>query len=589
MNAPRFTFAVIADTHLNPEDGVSGSPWRSNGLANQRARWAVAALNADRPAFVIHLGDMVHPIPAQPGFLPAAERFNAIFAHLDAPLHLIPGNHDIGDKPGEWMPAHTVTAAALSSYTDAFGPLWSTFDHDGCRFILHCNPICGADLEADSEQWRWLERTLTDAAGRRVFFMTHYPLFLTSADEPEHYDNLGPAPRARLQALLLAHGVEAVFAAHVHTIFHTRLGTQADAPFQHVAPTLSALRLDYSHLFPTPPAPQDEFGRNDSAKLGYYLVDVFDDAYRIRLRRSDGAVLDTWPPQKAPDALATYREPLADRPIGVDMRQGWAQPLAIPYTGVVDEFRRKYVHNDYLITALQEAGLRDLRVPMDDALDPLTRKRMADLRALGHRFQAFTIDPPDAAAIRALTQTPLVDRLEVIARPEGLAGRVETWRMALQDTSITLLASPLWTSADTASHGATYTHGILHGFAVGDHQAIAKHLEGTANGVVVRIGPHADPAEAIAELPEAIDGELVLYLTLTSANPAHIADDDAHQKARALAALKAVRALPYRAIVLFDTFQDFDRGYYPRNGLYDGRFNPRPLGLALAKADLDSL
>jgi hypothetical protein len=31
----------------------------------------------------------------------------------------------------------------------------------------------------------------------------------------------------------------------------------------------------------------------------------------------------------------------------------------------------------------------------------------------------------------------------------------------------------------------------------------------------------------------------------------------------------------------FDTFMDVDRGYFPRNGLIDRRYDPRPAGLAL--------
>ena len=274
MTRAGFTFAVIADTHLNPVDGESGSPWKSNALANDRARWAVAALNADKPAFVLHLGDMVHPVPAQQSYSVAAQKFHSIFGVLKAPLHTLPGNHDIGDKPGDWMPAHIVTPEALESYREAFGPLWSAFDHEGCRFILHCNPILGSGLAEDAAQWAWLETQLIKAKGRRVFFLTHYPLFLTDADEPEHYDNLAFPARDRLRRLLVAHNVEAVFAAHVHTIFHTRLDEDEAAPFQHVVPCGSALRLDYSHLFRTPPMAGQENGRNDVQKLGYYLVDV---------------------------------------------------------------------------------------------------------------------------------------------------------------------------------------------------------------------------------------------------------------------------------------------------------------------------
>ena len=47
-------------------------------------------------------------------------------------------------------------------------------------------------------------------------------------------------------------------------------------------------------------------------------------------------------------------------------------------------------------------------------------------------------------------------------------------------------------------------------------------------------------------------------------------------------ALKAARAYPDAAIFL-DTFMDHDRGYYPRHGLIDRRFDPRPALYALIR------
>lgn len=52
MTTPLFTFAVTADTHLNPVDGQSGSPWPSNAWANDRARWAVAEVPQQHAAWV---------------------------------------------------------------------------------------------------------------------------------------------------------------------------------------------------------------------------------------------------------------------------------------------------------------------------------------------------------------------------------------------------------------------------------------------------------------------------------------------------------------------------------------------------------
>lgn len=578
MTAPLFTFAIIADTHLNPRDGESGSPWRTNALANARARWAVAALNDDAPDFVLHLGDLVHPVPAQAGYADAAKRFDAIFGGLRPPMHCLPGNHDIGDKPGDWMPAHGVTPEALKTWEKTFGALWQVMDHGGCRFILHCNPILSSGLPEDDAQWTWLERTLKGSEGRRVFFATHYPLFLTDPGEPEHYDNLADPGRERLRRLLVEYRVEAVFAAHVHTVFHTRLAP--DGPFQHVVPTLSALRPDYSHLFKAPQLPRHEYGRNDAQKLGYYLVEVFETGYRLRFRRTDGAALPDAQRDFEPGALLAYRQRLADRPIGVDLRQGWAQPVAIPYSGVVDEFRRKYVRNDYLIAALQGAGLRDLRVPIDDWLDPRTRARMRDLAALGHRFRLFTIDPPSTGVVEALDGSAgIVASLEVIARPERLPRMLGDWRAALPRTP--LFAARMWTSSDLPAEAVRFAHAIGHGFHPEDHELIAE-VAPLADGLTIRIGPETEPAGALAGLP-GIPGDWMVYLTLTDPDPATLRKDDEVRNGRVMQALDA---LPPGAVLILDTLEDHDRGYFPRHGLYDSRFNPRPLARLLSRMEL---
>ncbi|MGW6461460.1 hypothetical protein ACWF94_36960, partial [Streptomyces sp. NPDC055078] len=62
---------MIADSHVNPGDDRSSSPWASNRLANERSRRAVAELNRLAPDFVVHLGDLVHPVPALETFTSA--------------------------------------------------------------------------------------------------------------------------------------------------------------------------------------------------------------------------------------------------------------------------------------------------------------------------------------------------------------------------------------------------------------------------------------------------------------------------------------------------------------------------------------
>jgi hypothetical protein len=354
---------------------------------------------------------------------------------------------------------------------------------------------------------------------------------------------------------------------------------------QHVIPAVSFMRLDYSHLFKTPPRDWQELGRNDSVKLGYYRVDVFPQGYGLRLRRSHGACL---PEGEAPAPIA----PLPPAPLrsgalnlGVDLRQGWAEPRIIPYTGVVDEFRRKAARNDYLITALQEAGLRDLRVPLDDLLDPATQGRIRDLARMGHRFQPFAIAPPDPAARAAVAAlASALARIEVIARANHLPDMIAAWHDTAAAASVPLIASKLWTSADAQGSGASFSHFIGHGFATSDTKLLDAVLGAGADGAMFRISPHDDPEMLIASIPEC--GAAVVYVTLSDANPAVMLNDDDHIKCRVLAAVKAARAHPACPVVLFDTLEDVDRGYYPRNGLYDGQFNPRPTGLALATLGL---
>lgn len=574
MSNPIFTVALLADTHINPVDGESGSPWRSNRLANARARWAVAALNADEPKMVFHLGDMVHPLPNQASYAKAANRFQSIFDNLDAPLHCLPGNHDIGDKPGDWMPAHPVTSKALETYRATFGSLWQSVDHGRCRFILHCNPILGSGLPEDDAQWDWLEAQLANAGDRRVFFLTHYPLFLTEVDEPEHYDNLAWPARARLRGLLIEHQVEAVFAAHVHTIFHTSLAPEPNIALQHVLPSVSAMRLDYSYLFRSPPGAKQEHGRNDAQKLGYYLLDVLPEGYRIRFRRSDGCALPEQQSHFDPGAFEGYREDLAKRPIGVDLRHGWAETVAVPYSGVVDEFRRKYVRNDYFIIALQEAGIRDLRLPVGDLRDPFMRSRLRDLGQLGHRFQIFTIDDPDAEILSAMSEIPAISRVEVIARPEALASRLEGWRSALAPDGPALFASRLWSSADIEAEAVNFSHGIGHGFFADDTD-LMKTISHLADGAVVRVPARKDPAKILASLAQSPLRQLVLYVVMASDNPAQLESDERAQRERIAAAVNAARSCSFPVGVMIDTFDDHDRGYYPRHGLYDAQFNPR--------------
>ncbi|MDH5200330.1 MAG: calcineurin-like phosphoesterase 5, partial [Candidatus Bathyarchaeota archaeon] len=85
LGEPLFRYAIITDTHLRPEGGDTSSPWRVNLLANDRARWVVDRTNLADPDFVVHMGDIVHPLPHLPTYGSAAEAALEIFKGFKAP------------------------------------------------------------------------------------------------------------------------------------------------------------------------------------------------------------------------------------------------------------------------------------------------------------------------------------------------------------------------------------------------------------------------------------------------------------------------------------------------------------------------
>ena len=115
--------AVIADTHLTEADGVCNSPFAVNKLANERMRYVVNSLNQLAPDFSIHLGDIVHPVPAVPAlYEQAVNCFREQVADLDSELLLVPGNHDVGDKPIDWGPAGVICEDYVDLWDRYFGP-----------------------------------------------------------------------------------------------------------------------------------------------------------------------------------------------------------------------------------------------------------------------------------------------------------------------------------------------------------------------------------------------------------------------------------------------------------------------------------
>ncbi len=577
---PLFTYAVIADTHMNQEENYSSSPYPCNALANARTRYVIAELNRLKPDFVVHLGDIVNPVPELPTYTDAANHFKNLVKALDAPLHLVPGNHDIGDKPVSWMPAGTVTEEHIALYESHFGKHYYSFDHKGLHVVIVNTPLINSGLDAEREQQAWLEDDLKENAGRRIVLCVHYPPYVSNPDENGSYDNIDEPGRSWLLGLIRQHRVEVIFCGHVHNFWYDRL---ADSEM-YLLPSTAFVRHDYSEFYRIEPG--DQYGRNDEPKLGYCVVRVYENEQIVETIRTYGRTLDeaqALAPEVKSVRPVLSRESTIDS-VGVDMRHPWAEELEIAPSGAVDEFERKIARNDYPVLALWEMGLRRMRVPIQDVANPKTRKRMQALKRIGHTFQVFCYGLPNDALLSSLADASgLVDILEVVLPWDKTPGAMEELRSIKAKTGVRLYLSRVNRKDAAKVAGARFNHLISHGFVLAERADLADFTnthdpDGVLDGFVFRIPNDASPADAVIEardLTESLDRDACLYIRTSAASPAEAYIDDEENAARIAESVVSCIGGGPRISAVLDTFADIDRGYFARTGLVDRRYNPR--------------
>ncbi|MGH9606475.1 MAG: metallophosphoesterase [Terracidiphilus sp.] len=169
----------------------------------------VREANLLQPSFLVICGDLVNKA-SDPEELNA---FKTTIAQLKGvPLHLVAGNHDVGNRP---------TASQIALYRRRFGPDYYEFQ-SGPLIGVVLDSMLMADKNAPAEtshQYRWLQRTLKRAKrqkGKEIAIFQHIPFFVHSADEPDSYWNIPLVQRAIYLSLLHKYGVHYVFAGHLH-------------------------------------------------------------------------------------------------------------------------------------------------------------------------------------------------------------------------------------------------------------------------------------------------------------------------------------------------------------------------------------
>ena len=570
---PIFSFAVITDSHLNPEDKPNTSPWQTNRLANDRTAFAVAEINKQQPAFVVHLGDIIHPTPEDSEYGAAAATAKRVFGRLTSPFHLLPGNHDVGDKPLEWMPADCITENAVELYRGTFGADWGSFDHQDCHFVWINSSLLNSEFPHEEEQRHWLEKDLSRASGRRIFFFTHYPLYLSHQHESSHYDNIDEPGRSWLCDLLVQHSVEAVFAGHVHNFFYNRLeNTQC-----YVLPSVTNLRQDYAELFRIEPA--DEYGRNDTEKLGFFMVDVFEDRHAPRFVHTLGSLAAEEGKRAGVRAIPS--------PVGVHARHLWAEEVELPYNGPLDELSRKRVRKGYRLVEMWGPVRRREGGGSDDLIDDRIRQRMIDLYRLKRRFTVFSFGEPSDSTIQTMKDhRNIVEQWEIVLPPNRLKGVCARLLREPAGSLPAVLYSKLrGHGAAARSSSEPFDHSVAVGFDRAEPletalRDLSQEERGVLSGVTFKIEIDQELAPAIDEIAERARASQVKPVIFAKLSPKRSAARPAGDEEIADRVAEAVLcAWQNPKIELFlDTFQDIDRGYFLRPGLIDRRCNLRLAG-----------
>ncbi|WP_282152154.1 metallophosphoesterase family protein [Ruegeria atlantica] len=578
-----FSFAVISDTHVNVDEDSCNSPFPVNARANRRFRHVVSDLNQRDIDFVLHLGDLVHPVPeAGPIYSQAAEAFRRIASDLSVPIYFTPGNHDIGDTPVSGAPAAPTTPPMIAAWTQEFGPQYQSTIHKGITFVMFNAQLLNSGLPEEAEQRLWVETTLKQATGR-IVLAYHHPAYICTPDEDPHYDNTDPPGREWLLGLLKTHKVDLMFCGHAHNFWYDRvLGTD-----YYLAPATSFVRQDYSEMLRAAPPEGSEYGRNDQGKLGYFIVNIYENGHTVQVVRTQGS--EQGVEQEAALACPAGPTPLENTCplIGFDLRANWAEISEIAPSGGLDEFDRKLARNDYPLLALIEMGIRDIRIPLSDIRRPDRVDRLRALHGLGIRPTLFSFGAPTEADI-GLAQSlyGVLTGWEITIDWGRFEDCLPAISVAQAFTGLPIYLSRMRSKDDLAA-GSVYYHVINHGFSASDIgmlDTLADHRDKGISGAVFRLGSDQDVPSGLAEINAAASArglQASVHFKCGAANPAEPATDRKNLLGR-IEQVLAFSERPSSLRVYCDTLADVDRGYFARVGAIDPCCNPTDVSRRIA-------
>lgn len=238
----------FSDPHISHLGGVGhGNTERLVDYLNEVAE----------PDLVVNTGDVVIVDPDAVEDRDAAMR---IHERIDAPLRVLPGNHDVGECAPEPWRGIGVTSRRVRGFRSAWGSDRFVLFGDAARdaqewaFVGINSELCGSGLPEEDEQWAWLEEIAADAAGRSVMLFLHKPLVID--DGTRDSVTVAAAARERILGTFRDADLRVVANGHLH-----RYRCRTDGELMTVwAPSLS---------FSPPAEPELKFGPGTAGIVEY--------------------------------------------------------------------------------------------------------------------------------------------------------------------------------------------------------------------------------------------------------------------------------------------------------------------------------
>ena len=175
LSAKEFTFAVMTDSHLIVNKGGSYSPFPSTiRIVND--------ITKNKPAFVIHCGDMIHANiweHSDPNVMKMWDCFDNTVAKplekAEIPLFITKGNHDVvyGNTASIYRQKWESKEPEKIKLTSGKFNNYYTFEYENCLFIV----LDGHALSLPDDECDWLAKHIAYGKTKNaVFVITHIGL-----------------------------------------------------------------------------------------------------------------------------------------------------------------------------------------------------------------------------------------------------------------------------------------------------------------------------------------------------------------------------------------------------------------------------